>query len=114
MRERIWQHDELEKEATKHRAEKKKTNALTDSNYFYTAESIPCTNFPVRVMQFACTHFGISNLSGKNVKIDNNTLTAIQERFLCYSYSPSFEVFSILTAESNDFKLKIMKSLLAY
>ena len=44
------------------------------------------------------------------VKIDNNKLTAIQEQLLCSS--PSFEDFSILTSESNDFKLKIMESIL--
>ena len=36
---------------------------------------------------------------------------AIQEHLLCYNYSPSFEGFSILTRENNDFKLKIMQSL---
>ena len=34
---------------------KKKTNTLTDSNYFYTEESISCTNFRVLIMPFACT-----------------------------------------------------------
>ena len=28
---------------------------LTDSDYFYTKESIPCTNFRVRLTPFACT-----------------------------------------------------------
>ena len=28
---------------------------LADSNYFYTEESILCTNFRERVTQFACT-----------------------------------------------------------
>ena len=37
---------------------------------------------------------------------------AIQEHLLCCSYFPSFEDFSILTRESNDFKMKIMESLL--
>ena len=31
---------------------------------------------------------------------------------LCCNYSPSYEDFSIWTRESNDFKLKIMESLL--
>ena len=57
-------------------------------------------------------HFGISHLTGEKVKIGNNKLTAIQEHLLCCNYSPSFEYFSILTRESNDFKLKIMESLL--
>ena len=59
-----------------------------------------------------CEHLGISHLTGKKVKIDNNKLMAIQEHLLCCNYSPSFEDFSILTRESNDFKLKIMESLL--
>ena len=57
-------------------------------------------------------HLGISHLTEKKVKIDNNKLTAIQEHLLCCNYSSSFEDFSILTMESNDFKLKIMESLL--
>ena len=64
-------------------------------------------HFIVRI----CEHLGISHLTDKNVKIHNNKLTVIQERLLCCSYPPSFEDFSILTTESNDFKLKIMGSL---
>ena len=59
-----------------------------------------------------CEHLGISHLTEKKIKIDNNKLTAIQEHLLCCNYCPSFEDFSILTRESNDFKLKIMESLL--
>ena len=66
-------------------------------------------HFKVRI----CEHLGISHLTGKKVKIDNNNkLTAIQEHLLCCNYSPSFENFSFLTRENNDFKLKIMESLL--
>ena len=65
-------------------------------------------HFKVRI----CEHFGISHLLEKKVKIDNNKLTAIQEHLLHCNYSPSFEEFSILTRKSNDFKLKIMESLL--
>ena len=54
-----------------------------------------------------CEHLGISHLAGKKVKIDNNKLTAIQEHLLCCNHSPSLVDFSILTRESNDFKLKI-------
>ena len=57
-------------------------------------------------------HSGISHFTGKKVKIDNNKLTTIQEHLLCCNYSPSFEDFSMLTWESNDFKLKIMEGLL--
>ena len=63
-------------------------------------------HFKVRI----CEHLGISHLTEKKVKIDNNKLTAIQEHLLCCNYSPSFEDFSILTRESNDSKLKIMES----
>ena len=66
------------------------------------------TPFKVRI----CEHLGISHLTERKVKIDNNKLTAIQEHLLCCHYYPSFEDFSILTRESNDFKLKIMESLL--
>ena len=59
-----------------------------------------------------CKHLGISHLTGKNVKIDNNKLTAIQEDLLCCNCFPCFEDFSIMTTESNGFKLKIMQSLL--
>ena len=67
-------------------------------------------NFKVRI----CEHLGISHLTGKKVKIDNNKLMAIQEHLLCCNYSPSFEDFSILTRESNDFKLKIIPILIAH
>ena len=59
-----------------------------------------------------CEHLGISPLTGKKVKIDNKDLMNIPKHLLCCNYSPSFEDFSILTRESNDFKLKIMESLL--
>ena len=59
-----------------------------------------------------CEYLGISHLTGKKVNIDNKKLTTIQEHLLCCNYSPSFEGVSILTRESNDFKLKITESLL--
>ena len=65
-------------------------------------------HFKVRI----CEHLGISHLTGKKVKIDNNKLMTIQEHLLCCNYSPPFENISILTMESNDFKLKILESLL--
>ena len=61
-------------------------------------------HFKVRI----CEYLGISHLTGKKVKIDNNKLAAIQEHLLCCNYSSSFEDFSILSRESHDFKLKIM------
>ena len=65
-------------------------------------------HFKVRI----CEHLGVPHLTGKKVKIDNNKLTAIQEHLLCCNYSPSFDDFSTFTRESNDFKLKIIESLL--
>ena len=65
-------------------------------------------HFKVRIYE----HLGISHLTEKKVKIDNNKLTAIQEHLLCCNYSQSFEDFSIMTRESNDFKLKTVESLL--
>ena len=65
-------------------------------------------HFKVRI----CEHLSISHLTEGKVKIDNNKLTAIHEHLLCCNYSPSFEDFSILTSESNDFELKIIESLL--
>ena len=65
-------------------------------------------HFKIRI----CEHWGISHLTGKKVKIDNNKLMTIHEHFLCCNYSPSYEDFFILTRESNDFKLKIMESLI--
>ena len=59
-----------------------------------------------------CEHIVTSYLTEKKVKTDNNKLTGIQEHLLCSNYTPSFEVFSILTTESNDFKLKITDRLL--
>ena len=88
---------------------------LSELNYQYKCGGHNSTyygktkcHFKVRI----CEHLGISHLTDKKVKIDNNKLTAIQEHLLCCNYSPSFEDFSILTRESNDFKLKIMESLL--
>ena len=65
-------------------------------------------HFKVRI----CEHLGISLVTGKKVKIDNSKVKAIQEHLLCCNYSPSYEDFPILTRKSNDFKLKIMESLL--
>ena len=59
-----------------------------------------------------CEHLGLSHLTGKKVKIENSKLTVLQEHLLYCNYSSPFEDFSILTRESNDFKLKIMGSLL--
>ena len=59
-----------------------------------------------------CEHLGISHLTSKKVKVDNNKLTVIQEHLLCCNYLPSYEEFSVLTRKSNNFELKLMESLL--
>ena len=64
-------------------------------------------HFKVRL----CEHLGISHITEKKVKIDNNKLTVIQEHLLCCNYSSSFEEFSILNKETDEFKVKIMESL---
>ena len=43
-----------------------------------------------------CEHLGISHLTGKKVKSDNNKPTTIKEHLLSCNYSPSYEEFSIL------------------
>ena len=55
-------------------------------------------------------HFGISPLTGRNVK--GNSQSAVKDHFLICDSTPSFDDFSILTSESNDFKLLLMESLL--
>ena len=65
-------------------------------------------HFKVRIWE----HLDISHLTGKKVKIDNNKLTGIPEYLLCCNHAPSFKDFSIWARESNDFKVKIMESLL--
>ena len=62
-------------------------------------------HFKVRIFEY----LGISHLTEKKIKIDNNKE---QEQLLCCNYSPCSKTFPILTRGSNDFKLKIMKSLL--
>ena len=49
-----------------------------------------------------CKHLEISHFTVKQVKIDKNKLTAIQEHLFFWNYSPSFEDFSFLAVESND------------
>ena len=46
------------------------------------------------------------------MQINNNKLTAIENHLSRYNFSPSFEEFSILPIKVNEFKMKIMESLL--
>ena len=57
-----------------------------------------------------CERLGISHLTGKKMKIDDNKAMILEDLLCCNYYS--FAGFAILTRKSNDFKLKIMKSLL--
>ena len=51
-----------------------------------------------------CKYLGISTLTGKKVKDDDDP--AIKEHLLFCNHSPDFEGFSIFTASNNDFKVK--------
>ena len=57
-------------------------------------------------------HFASHWKKGKDWQQQTNSGPRTRLMFLCCNYSPSFEEISILTRESNDFKLKIMESLL--
>ena len=57
-----------------------------------------------------CEHLGISALTGKRVKGDDDS--AIKEHLLFCSHTPDFENFSILATNNNDFKVMSVESLL--
>ena len=57
-----------------------------------------------------CKHLGISALTGKWVKGDNNS--AIKEQLLFCNHTPDFEDFSILSPNNNDFNVTLMEILL--
>ena len=61
-------------------------------------------HFKVRI----CEHLGISELTGKRVK--DNDDSAIREHFLFCNHTPDFEDFSVLAANNNNFKVTIMES----
>ena len=63
-------------------------------------------HFKVRMYE----HLGISALTGKTVKGDDDS--TIKEYLLFCNHAPDFEDFSILATSSNDFKVLSMKSLL--
>ena len=56
-----------------------------------------------------CEHLGISALTGKRVKGDDDS--AIKHLLFC-NHQPDFEDFSILPTNNNDFKVTLMESLL--
>ena len=63
-------------------------------------------HFKVRM----CEHLGISALTGKRVKGDDDS--AIKEHLLFCNHTLDFEDFSILATNNNDFKVTLMESLL--
>ena len=63
-------------------------------------------HFKVRI----CEHLGVSALTGKRVKGDNNS--AIKEHYLFCNHSSGFDDFSILASNNNDFEVTLMESLL--
>ena len=63
-------------------------------------------HFKVRM----CEHLGISALTGKRVKGDDDS--AIKEHLLFCNHTPDFEDFSILATNNNEFKVTLMDSLL--
>ena len=57
-----------------------------------------------------CEHLGISVLTAKRVKDDDNSI--IKEHLLFSNHAPDFEDFSILATNNNDFKVTLIESLL--
>ena len=55
-----------------------------------------------------CEPLGISALTGKRVKGDDDS--AIKEHLLFSNHTPDFEDFSILATNNNDFKIMLMES----
>ena len=63
-------------------------------------------HFKVRM----CEHLGVSALTGKRLKGDNDS--AIKKDNLFCNHSSGFDEFSILANSNNDFKVILMESLL--
>ena len=56
-----------------------------------------------------CKHLGVSALTGKRVKEDNDS--AIKDHHLFWNYSSGFDDFSILASNNNDLKVTLMERL---
>ena len=56
-----------------------------------------------------CEHLGVSALTGKRVKEDNDS--AIKEHHLFCNHSSEFDDFSILASNNNDFQVTLIESL---
>ena len=92
-----------------------KTPSFLRSDIVYNFQCSSCNatyygktkrNFKVRMRE----HLGISALTGKRVKVDDDS--AIKEHLLFCNHTPDFEDFSILAANKSDFKVTLMESLL--
>ena len=57
-----------------------------------------------------CEHLGISALTEKRVKGDDDSV--IKENFLFCNHTPDFQDFAILATNNNDFKVTLMESIL--
>ena len=57
-----------------------------------------------------CEHLGVSALTRKRVKGDNDSV--IKEHQLFSNHPSGFDDFSILASNNNDFKVTLMESLL--
>ena len=57
-----------------------------------------------------CEHLGISALTGKRVKGNDDSGT--KEHLLFCNHAPDFDDFSVLATNNNDFQVKLMESLL--
>ena len=76
----------------------------SNCNITYYGETKP--HFNVRSGE----HLSLPALTGK--RVNNNKKSAVKEHCLFFNHGGSFEDFSILTYESNPFKLLIKKALL--
>ena len=59
-----------------------------------------------------CEHFGVSALTGKRAKGDNDS--AIKQHHSFCNHSSGFDDFSILAGNNNYFKVTLMEGVLLY
>ena len=57
-----------------------------------------------------CEHLGVSALTGKREKRDDDS--AVKEHYLFCNHSSGFDNFSLLASNNNYFKVTLMESLL--
>ena len=81
----------------------------------FTSFSVVAAMLPIMakltiILRSECEHLGISALTGKRVKGDDDS--AIKEHLLFCNHTPDFEDFSILATNNNEFKVTVMETLL--